>query len=77
MKAAAGAYRSGQHGKGSGERHYLPDGKLYTGPTHKKPDGSLHTRAKHSADSQPLSHQKGGHFVRRDGTVSEKEMAKY
>eukprot|EP01043_Picozoa_sp_COSAG02_P013100 COSAG02_NODE_519_length_20760_cov_60.588819_6_plen_263_part_00 len=60
MRAAAQAYRSGQHGKGSGERHYLPGGELYTGPTHKMPDGSLHTGAKHSDDSEPLQSTEDG-----------------
>ena len=36
-------------------KHYLPSGKLYTGPTHKA--GSvLMTGAKHTAQSKRLSH---------------------
>lgn len=36
-------------------KHYLPNGKLYTGPTHKT--GSvLMTGATHTAQSKPLSH---------------------
>lgn len=37
--------------------HYLPNGKVYTGPTHKM-GKELHTGAKHSAKSQKLSHTK-------------------
>lgn len=40
-----------------GVKHYLPNGKEYTGPTHKM-GKSLHTGAKHSAKSQKLSHTK-------------------
>jgi len=39
-------------------KHYLPNGKEYTGATHKMPDGSLHTGAKHTKSSQVLSHKK-------------------
>lgn len=39
-----------------GQKHYLPDGSVYNGPTHKMPNGSLHTGAKHSSESKPLSH---------------------
>lgn len=35
--------------------HYLPNGKVYTGPTHKM-GKELHTGATHTAKSQKLSH---------------------
>ncbi len=35
--------------------HYLPSGKVYTGPMHKE-NGVLMTGAKHTAKSQVLSH---------------------
>lgn len=38
-----------------GVKHYLPNGKEYTGPTHKM-GSQLHTGAKHSEKSQKLSH---------------------
>ena len=41
-----------------GQKHYTPDGKLYTGATHKMPDGSLHSGAKHSKSSVVLTHKK-------------------
>ncbi len=31
-----------------GAKHYLPNGKEYTGATHKMSDGTLHTGAKHT-----------------------------
>jgi hypothetical protein len=37
--------------------HYLPNGKVYTGPTHKT-NGKLMTKAKHNKDSKMLSHTK-------------------
>ena len=37
--------------------HYLPSGKLYTGPTHKT-NGQLMTGKKHTAASKNLSHTK-------------------
>jgi hypothetical protein len=39
-------------------KHYLPNGKKYTGATHKMSDGTLHTGAKHTKNSQVLSHKK-------------------
>jgi len=41
-----------------GAKHYLPNGKKYTGATHKMSDGTLHTGAKHTKNSQVLSHKK-------------------
>lgn len=38
-------------------KHYLPSGKLYTGPTHKM-GKELHTGATHTDKSQKLSHSK-------------------
>lgn len=35
--------------------HYLPNGKVYTGPLHKE-GGVLMTGAKHTAKSQVLTH---------------------
>jgi len=35
--------------------HYLPDGKVYKGPTHKE-DDKLMTGAKHTPTSKFLSH---------------------
>lgn len=43
-----------------GQKHYLPNGKEYNGPTHKMKDGTLHTGAKHTASSKVLSHSPGG-----------------
>jgi hypothetical protein len=40
-----------------GVKHYLPNGKVYKGPTHKM-NGQLHTGAKHSASSKVLKHTK-------------------
>jgi len=40
-----------------GQKHYLPDGKLYMGPTHKA-GGKLMTGAKHTPASKVLSHSK-------------------
>ena len=37
-------------------KHFLPNGKEYTGATHKMKDGSLHTGATHTAASKPLKH---------------------
>lgn len=37
-------------------KHYLPNGKLYIGPTHKMADGKLHTGARHTNSSKPLTH---------------------
>lgn len=37
--------------------HYLPNGKVYIGPTHKM-GGELHTGKTHSPSSQKLSHKK-------------------
>lgn len=36
-------------------KHYLPSGKLYTGPTHKM-NGQVHSGASHTASSKVLSH---------------------
>lgn len=36
-------------------KHFLPNGKEYTGPTHKM-KGQLHTGAKHSVSSKVLKH---------------------
>lgn len=36
-------------------KHYLPNGKEYSGPLHKM-GAALHTGAKHSAKSQKLTH---------------------
>lgn len=36
-------------------KHYLPNGKEYTGPMHKM-GSELHTGAKHSVKSQKLTH---------------------
>jgi hypothetical protein len=36
--------------------HYLPSGKVYTGPTHKM-GGELHTGKMHTAKSQKLVHR--------------------
>lgn len=36
-------------------KHYLPDGKLYTGATHKM-NGQVHSGATHTASSKVLSH---------------------
>tara|TARA_R100001460_G_scaffold8820_1_gene21668 strand:- start:530 stop:688 length:159 start_codon:yes stop_codon:yes gene_type:complete len=41
-----------------GAKHYLPNGKEYTGATHKMSDGTLHTGAKHTKNSQVLTHKK-------------------
>lgn len=38
--------------------HYTKAGKLYTGKTHKMSDGSFHTGAKHTKNSQVLTHKK-------------------
>ena len=38
-----------------GVKHYLPSGKVYSGPTHKV-GGVLMTGATHTAKSQKLSH---------------------
>lgn len=35
--------------------HYLPNGKVYTGPTHKT-GSTLMTGAKHTASSKKLTH---------------------
>lgn len=45
---------------GKGQKHYTPDGKVYTGATHKMADGTLHTGAKHTSSSKKLSHNSGG-----------------
>jgi hypothetical protein len=37
------------------QTHYLPNGKVYTGATHKA-GSTLMTGAKHTANSQKLSH---------------------
>jgi len=42
----------------SKRKHFLPNGKEYTGATHKMSDGTLHTGAKHTKNSQVLSHKK-------------------
>ena len=44
-----------------GVKHYTEDG-LYEGETHKMPGGKVHTGKKHSDDSKPVSHKKGGPF---------------
>lgn len=36
-------------------KHYLPNGKLYTGATHKM-DGKIHSGSTHTASSKLLSH---------------------
>lgn len=36
--------------------HYLPNGKVYIGPTHKM-GSAVHTGATHSSKSQKLSHK--------------------
>lgn len=36
-------------------KHYLPNGKLYVGPTHKM-GKEIHTGAKHTAASKKLTH---------------------
>lgn len=38
-------------------KHYLSNGKEYTGPTHKMPNGDLHTGAKHTSSSRKLHHK--------------------
>jgi len=38
-----------------GSKHYLPNGKEYTGATHKM-NGQVHTGATHSASSKVLKH---------------------
>ena len=38
-----------------GSKHYLPNGKIYTGATHKM-NGQVHTGATHSASSKILKH---------------------
>tara|TARA_R100001440_G_scaffold33087_1_gene51981 strand:+ start:226 stop:399 length:174 start_codon:yes stop_codon:yes gene_type:complete len=43
---------------GKAQKHYDPDGKLYTGKTHKMPDGTLHSGAEHSDKSVVLTHKK-------------------
>lgn len=40
---------------GKNQTHYLPSGKVYTGPTHKS-GSKLMTGAKHTAKSQFLTH---------------------
>jgi len=37
------------------QKHYLPNGKEYVGPTHKM-GGELHTGASHTSASKRLSH---------------------
>jgi len=39
--------------------HFLPSGKVYTGPTHKT-NGKLMSGAKHTKTSKNLSHSKKG-----------------
>ncbi len=41
-----------------GVPHYLPSVKIYKGKTHKMPNGKLHTGAKHTKNSQLLTHKK-------------------
>jgi|TARA_R110000823_G_C15515826_1_gene454916 hypothetical protein len=41
-----------------GVKHYLKNGKEYTGKTHKHPSGKLMTGTKHTASSKTLSHKK-------------------
>ncbi len=38
-------------------KHYLANGKLYTGPVHKM-GGKVHTGATHTASSKVLTHAK-------------------
>jgi hypothetical protein len=38
-------------------KHYLPNGKLYTGATHKM-GGKIHSGATHTASSKVLTHTK-------------------
>ena len=45
-----------------GVKHYTEDGE-YKGETHKMPGGKVHTGKKHSDDSKPVSHKKGGPFT--------------
>jgi len=40
-----------------GVKHFLRNGKEYTGPTHKMKDGTLHTGAKHTSSSRKLYHK--------------------
>jgi hypothetical protein len=40
-----------------GVKHYLPNGKEYTGKTHKT-NGKLMSGAKHTASSKNLTHKK-------------------
>ena len=44
-----------------GVKHYTEDGE-YNGPTHKMPGDKVHTGKKHSENSKPVSHKKGGPF---------------
>lgn len=39
-------------------KHYLPNGKEYTGAKHTMANGKLHTGSKHTATSKPLIHTK-------------------
>ena len=43
-----------------GVKHYTKDGE-YSGPTHKM-NGEVHTGAKHSENSEVVSHKPGGPF---------------
>lgn len=38
-------------------KHYLPNGKLYTGPIHKM-GGQIHTGATHTSSSKVVVHKK-------------------
>ena len=40
-----------------GVKHFLRNGKEYTGPTHKMKDGTLHTGEKHTSSSRKLYHK--------------------
>jgi|TARA_R100000951_G_scaffold106843_1_gene101698 hypothetical protein len=39
-----------------GVKHYLKNGKVWSGTYHKMPNGMLHTNKSHTATSKPLYH---------------------
>ena len=43
---------------GKGQKHYLKNGKEFSGDTHKMSDGSLHTGLKHTKGSRVVVHLK-------------------
>ena len=59
-----------------GVKHYTEDGE-YDGPTHKMPGDKVHTGEKHSDDSKPVSHKKGGPFKLREVNSPMKCWKKY